>query len=127
MYVRTAFEDPPREAFIEEKIEEVTMQRLAPAEAWAAFTAEVEKETPVALMVRLTLKKEVVQALGLHPVNRGFNSIIEASVHGTRYLMNHDPELKHLIAHHAQLVKRCGGPREQEALTLLFEYLDIEK
>jgi len=59
----------------------------------------------------------------IYPVNRGFNSIIEATVHGTRYIMNRDPRLKQLIDHHASLVRRCGGRREEEALELLLGYI----
>jgi len=74
-------------------------------------------------MVRLHPKKEVLVHTGLRPVNRGFNSIIEAAVHGTRYLRNRDPQLRALIDHHARLVRKCGGPEEREALDLLLGYL----
>jgi len=48
-------------------------------------------------------------------LNRGFNAIIEAAVHTTRYLWNHDPELGWLIRHHRVLPRKCGGEREREA------------
>ena len=67
--------------------------------------------------------KEEVLELRLHPVNRGFASIIEATVHATRYVRKHDPWLLQLIEHHAALVRRCGGAREHEALRLLEEYI----
>jgi hypothetical protein len=60
-------------------------------------------------------------------VNRGYNSVIEAAVHGTRYLWNKDPELRRLIDHHRGLIRRCGGPGELEALELLEGYLGIGK
>jgi hypothetical protein len=122
-YVKTAFGDLPPDAFIDEVVSGISMQRLAETEAWAAFTTEVEKETPEAMMVRLTSRKEVVIAQRIRPVNRGFNSVIEAAVHGTRYLRTRDPALETLIAHHIRLIRKCGGPREREALELLFEYL----
>jgi len=59
-------------------------------------------------------------------VNRGFASVIEATVHATRYLRTHDPKLRELIDHHAGLVRRCGGQREQEALGMLEGYLERE-
>jgi len=92
-------------------------------EAWAAFTAEVERSNTEALVVRLTPVKEEVLELRLHPVNRGFTSIIEATVHATRYVRKHDPWLLQLIEHHATLARRCGGAREHEALRLLEEYI----
>jgi len=75
----------------------------------------------------LTPVKEVVVSPAVHPVNRGYNSVIEAAVHGTRYLWNRDPELRRLIDHHRGLIRRCGGPKELEALGLLDGYLGIPK
>ncbi|MDD1705428.1 MAG: DUF447 family protein [Methanoregulaceae archaeon] len=127
VYVRTAFEDLPPGDFIEEKAAGITVQRLAGAEAWAAYRAEVERETEEALLVNLTSLREVVCSSTLHPINRGFNSIIEATVHATRFQISHDPRLYELIRHHTALVRRCGGTRELEALDLLYSYLDFGK
>ena len=100
------------------------MYRLPDAEAWIAYNAAVERKTDEALIVRLRPLKEMVADLRLHPVNRGFNSIIDATVHATRYVMTGDPWLRKLIDHHASLVRKCGGTREWEALDLLLGYLD---
>jgi hypothetical protein len=56
-------------------------------------------------------------------VNRGFNSIIDATVHVTRYRENQDPVLKRLINYHVGIVRKCGGKRELEALELLKKYM----
>lgn len=125
VYVETAFGDLPAAAFVDEEVTGVTMQRLAQTEAWAAYHAEIERETRDAVIVALSLGKEGVISPVLHPVNRGFNSIIEATVHATRYQRSPDKRLQDLIRHHAALVRRCGGPREFEALRLLFRYLDF--
>jgi uncharacterized protein len=125
LYVKTAFEDLPPGEFLDEKVGGITMQRLACAEAWAAYLAEVKQETDDALVVTLSLLKEVVCRSALHPVNRGFNSIIEATVHATRFQQSRDPRLYDLIHHHASLVRRCGGERELEALDLLYSYLNF--
>ena len=75
------------------------------------------------MVVDLTLVKEVTGPVAFYPVNRGFNSIIDAAVHGTRYVMTRDPELRRLIEYHAGIVRKCGGIREREALDLLLGYL----
>ncbi len=75
------------------------------------------------MMVRLTLEKEIIEEVAVHPVNRGFNSIIDATVHATRYKENQDPELKKLIDYHVGIVHKCGGKRELEALELLKKYM----
>jgi hypothetical protein len=123
LYVKTAFEDLPHGDFCEEIVNGRKMHRLIAADAWAAFTTTIDKKTSEALMVTLTLQKEIIETVSLHPVNRGFNSIIDTTVHATRYRMNRDPELKKHIDYHAGVVRKCGGKRELEALGLLMGYI----
>ncbi len=54
MYVKTAFEDLPPGEFLDEMAGEITVQRLAGADAWAAYHAVVERETDDALIVKLS-------------------------------------------------------------------------
>jgi hypothetical protein len=124
LYVQTAFDDLAREAFAEEPVAGKVMHRLFSAEAWIAFSATVENRTPDTLIVRLTSEKELIEGVFIHPVNRGFNSIIDATVHATRYMMKKDPELKNLIDYHAGIVRKCGGKRELAALDLLMTHID---
>jgi hypothetical protein len=123
LYVRTAFEDLPSSSFIEEPFSTKVITRLAGADAWAAFSTIIMRRTPESLVVRLTLEKEIIEEVAVHPVNRGFNSIIDATVHATRFKQNQDPELKRLIEYHTGIVRKCGGKRELEALELLNKYL----
>ena len=119
MYVETAFGDLADDAFVTETVNDIGMQRLKNTEAWVAFRAEVNGEGAEAFSVTLTLLKEEVLIHAVHPVNRGFNAIIEAAVHTTRYLMNHDPELEWLIRHHLALARKCGREREREAAGMI--------
>ncbi|MDD1704279.1 MAG: DUF447 family protein [Methanoregula sp.] len=123
LYVRTAFEDVEPSAFCEEIVGDKSFCRLADAEAWVAFSAMVEKKTPQAMKIRLVHEKEFTEKIGLHPVNRGFNSIIDATVHATRYRLSRDPGLKAWIDYHAGIVRKCGGARELEALEMLLDYI----
>jgi len=123
LYVKTAFEDIPLNDFVEEMINGIKMHHLKDADAWAAFTASVDNKTSEALTITLTLQKEIIERVSLHPVNRGFNSIIDTTVHATRYRVNRDPELKKQIDYHAAIVRKCGGKRELEALELLMHYI----
>ncbi|HMK16508.1 MAG TPA: DUF447 domain-containing protein [Methanomicrobiales archaeon] len=127
LLVRTAFSDLPATAFIEEEVEGFLVHRLPAAEAWVAFDAAIEHRARESLTASLSPMKEVVVSPVVHPVNRGYNSVIEAAVHGTRYLWNKDPGLRGLIDHHRALIRRCGGPRELEALELLEGYLEVGK
>jgi hypothetical protein len=124
LFVKTAFEDLSPGFFIPEPVEGMIVHRLAGTEAWAAFRAVVERRTIETLVVRLELLKDEIIISAVHPVNRGFNSVIEATVHATRYQMTNNPELRGWIEHHAGIIRKCGGAHEQEALQLLFSYLD---
>jgi len=123
LYVRTAFEDLHKNSFIEEAVAGKKMYRLAEADAWAAFTAIIERRTSEAMLIRLTLEKEIIEEVAVHPVNRGFNSIIDATVHATRYRITKEPYLIDLIKYHEGIVRKCGGKRELEALDLLTGYI----
>ena len=122
VWVTTAFCDLPAESFVEEVADGTRVQRLASVEAWAAFRATPGRRTRDTLVVELALLREESPRVMLHPVNRGWNSLLEATIHGTRYRMKKDDRLADLIEYHAGIVKKCGGPREIEALGLLFDY-----
>ena len=124
IYVKTAFEDLPKEQFIEEPVNGKTMHRLAGADGWAAFSATVEHRTAETMTVSLQLEKELIEEVAIYPVNRGFNSLIDATVHATRYKITRDAELKKHIEYHAGIVRKCGGKKELEALAMLAGYIE---
>ncbi|MDI9632933.1 MAG: DUF447 family protein [Methanolinea sp.] len=126
LYVRTAFSDPQPGELCEEKAGDTVVQRLRAAEAWVAFRVSEARETADALVAVLEPMREEVVTPRVHPVNRGFSSVIEATIHATRYVRQKDEEIARLIVHHAGIVHKCGGPREEEALSLLRHYL-LEK
>lgn len=123
MYVRTAFEDLPKDQFSCEPVNGKIMHRLAGADAWVAFTATVEHRTAETITVSLDLEKEIIEKVAVYPVNRGFNSLIDATVHATRYRITRNAELKRHIEYHAGLIRKCGGKRELEALAILEGYI----
>jgi hypothetical protein len=123
LYVKTAFEDIPREMFVEEPVNGRTMHRLAGADGWAAFSAKVEHENATAMTVSLKPETERIEEIALFPINRGFNSLIDATVHATRYKLTRDPALEKLIDYHAGIVRKCGGKRELAALEMLNGYI----
>jgi len=59
----------------------------------------------------------------IKPVNRGFNAVIEASIHATRYVGKKDQEYLRQIDHCNTIVRKCGGAREKEAMRLLYELI----
>jgi len=109
--------------FCEEPAGGLAVQRLSGAEGWVAFQADIARDTGESLVVALTPLREEVCSCTVHPVNRGFSSVIEATIHATRFIRREDAHLARLISHHASIVRRCGGPQEREALALLEEIL----
>lgn len=122
LFVRTAFDDLPADAFV--RIPGLDWDRLAAAEGFAACSVEVLRETPAAVQIGLTVVHEEILESRCVPVNRGRCAVIEATVHATRYRSTRDPKLGRLIDHHAVIIRKCGGPGEIEALDLLREYID---
>ncbi|MDD4254238.1 MAG: DUF447 family protein [Methanofollis sp.] len=124
VWVTTAFDDLPLADFVEVEAGGRRLERLKECEEWVAFAAQVEHETAETVFVALEpLGEGVVAGTSLRAHNRGFAGIVEATVHGTRYVLTRDPALKALIDHHLAIVRKCGGPREREAAAALEKYI----
>ncbi|HIH43614.1 MAG TPA: DUF447 family protein, partial [Candidatus Methanoperedenaceae archaeon] len=96
---------------------------LANSCASAVFRCECEGEDdPVTVRLNPLLVK--INRRQVFRVNRGFNAVIEAAVHSTRYVIFHDEKLKKCIDHYASIVKKCGGAREREAMRLLYKLVE---
>jgi hypothetical protein len=127
LWVRTAFEDLPPEYFADLTFNCRPMYRLRDCEAWIAFEASIENETKDNLIVRLSPLEQEILSTTPRFVNRGFNSVIEATVYATRYVRFKDPQLLEWIEHHAGIVRKCGGNREVEAMKLLRVFIEKEE
>ena len=57
--------------------------------------------------------------------NRGFNAVLEATVHATRYQLSGEEKYLELIRHYESLASRCGGENEKKAMKLLYEVLGL--
>lgn len=123
VWVRTAFDDLPLSDFTAVEAGGRRMDRLQECEAWAAFAATVEHETAERVFVTLSPLVEGTESAAVRAHNRGFAGIVEAAVHGTRYVHSRDPNLKAQIDHHLAVVQKCGGPRERKAAAALEEYI----
>jgi uncharacterized protein len=124
LFVKTAFQDLPEEFFIRETAGGLAIYRLKDIKNWIACRASVLNSTPEKIFVHLDpFYSEIVPTLP-KPIHRGLNNIIEATVHGTRFILNRDPALYDLMCHHGELVMRCGGEPEKKALQLLYGYIN---
>jgi len=121
LYPLYAFSDVAKRDLRKVFVGGMVMQLLDDADAWMAFTARVVNETKEALFVELEPVGAEYYRDQLRPVNRGFNSVIDATVHATRYVMDPDPKLRELIEYHLGIVRKCGGARDLEAAELIRE------
>jgi hypothetical protein len=121
LYVKAAFDDLDEGYFYEDGGAPI----LKDADAWLEFKCVVlgGKRQKVAL-IRLIPQRWKILKRSVRPVSRGFNAVIEATVHGTRYLALGDTKCLDLIDYCEKLVKKCGGVEEREAMRALRKYLE---
>ncbi|MBN1165896.1 MAG: DUF447 family protein [Methanospirillaceae archaeon] len=127
LFVQTAFSDISPDMLHEIEIEGIMMQHLIAADCWIAFATDVVNRTEEKILVTLRpLHSHLTPSLP-RAINRGFYSVIEATVHATRYIITRDPGLASQIRHHGIIVKKCGSEREKEAFALLCEIIQKNK
>ncbi len=99
---------------------------LGEAQGWIIFGCKIKKGEEISV-VELSPIKGKINSQKILPVNRGFNAVIEASIHATRYVVL--KERKHLkyIKYYNTIVNKCGGAREKEAMLLLYEAIGLTK
>ena len=127
LYVKTAFEDIDSENFAEEFADGDSgvprFYRMKSAESYVLFKAVKTGESAESCIFELDFVSEKVIAPSVHPFNRGFAAVIDATVHATRYVISHSAELKELIDYDISIARKCGGERETEAVRMLLEYI----
>ncbi len=96
---------------------------LKNASGWVIFECKCKKGENVSV-VELSPIKGKINQLKLQPVNRGFNAVIEALIHATRYVILKEQKYLERIEYYYAIVKKCGGAREKEAMRLLFELIE---
>ena len=116
VFVISAFEDLDEGWF-----ESLDPPVIRNAMSWIRFEAEIEGN-----FAHLKFIEGGVIRKGVRAVNRGFNAVIEAAVHGTRYVFSRNPELRERILYYGRIVERCGGKRERKAFDLLLSYTGIQ-
>lgn len=117
IFTISAFEDLSDEYFIPDK------PVLKNALAYCEFDATLDGS-----IVNLKLVNGEVLDCKIRAVNRGFNVLIEALVHATRYKIVGDKakkKLKEKILYYKEIVDKCGSDKEKEAFDLLLKYIGL--
>jgi len=128
LFVRSTFFDLDPSEFEYVPARGLKFPVLKEAAAWVVFECINIKNTDQSLVADLiplnagfneSNRKEI-------PVpNRGFNAVLEATVHATRYQLSGEKKYLDWIIHYESLVSKCGGDSEKEAMKLLYEVLGI--
>lgn len=120
LYVKAAFDDLESSCF--DSFDGVPV--LKAAYAWVEFTCSVfDERAQKKAIVRLHPIRSRIIDRPIIPVNRGFNAVLEATIHATRYNALREPKYLELIDYFGSIVKRCGGKQELHAFALLKTYL----
>lgn len=99
---------------------------LGEAQGWILFGCKCKKGEEISV-VELSPVKGKINQLKLQPVNRGFNAVIEASIHATRYVILKEQKYLKCIKYYNTIVNKCGGAREKDAMRLLYEAIGLMK
>jgi len=115
IFVLAAFEDPSIDYYIS-----VDPPILKGSYAYCEFKCEPEDD-----IVNLELINGKVLNLRLRAVNRGFNALIEACIHATRYKLGME-HLKGKIEYYGEIIQKCGSKKEKDAYRLLLKFIKLD-
>lgn len=120
LFVRSALSDIKPEQF--EFVDGFPV--LAGANGWIICNCTCKKSDKISI-VEISPVKGKINTQKIKPVNRGFNAVIEATVHATRYVLLHEKKLLDHINYYNTIVKKCGSLRDKDAMHLLYELIEV--
>ena len=95
---------------------------LNKSSAWIIFKADYEKGSKTIQAELYPITGEIRRS-GITTINRGFNAVIEATIHATRYIVFRDEKYLRKIKTCKNIIDKCGGNREKEAYELIIQLL----
>jgi len=128
LFVRSTFFDLESSEFDYVPVRGLSFPILKEAAAWIIFECINVKNTDQALvadLVPLEAGFNEANRKDLPVPNRGFNAVLEATVHATRYQLSGDEKYLELIRHYETLASKCGGENEKKAMKLLYDVLEL--
>ncbi len=122
-FVNSTFSDLADEEFENINFNGINFVTLKKAQCWIAFECINTKLTPEALVTELVPIRAHINKCIIRAPNRGLFAVIESCIHATRYQLTGDEKYLKLIKAYGDIVDKCGGEREKEAMDLLYGYL----
>ena len=118
LLVKSALSDvePERFKFIDD------FPVLKQALGWVIFNCACRKGENISVVELFPIRGKINRRI-IKPVNRGFNAVIEAAIHATRYVGLKEEEYLRQIEYCNTIAQKCGGEREKEAMRLLYDLI----
>ncbi|MCX9012959.1 MAG: DUF447 family protein [Candidatus Methanoperedens sp.] len=122
LFVQSALSDIEPERF--EFVEGFPILKDVPG--WLIFDCACKRGEKLSVVELSPVKGKIIEQKP-KPVNRGFNAVIEAAIHATRYVSLKERKYLDCIEYYNTIVKKCGGAREKEAMRLLYELIEYQE
>ncbi len=123
IFVRSTFSNLKESDFTFVSVSGREFPVLKDALSWVVFECNNIKISHEALVAELLPIHAHINRSPVQAPNRGFNAVIEAAVHATRYKLTGDEKYLKLIRAYSAIVSKCGGEREKNAINMLNDFL----
>jgi hypothetical protein len=122
LFVKTALGHLSEELYLSEF---AGVPVLTKANAWIVFTTVLIEEHDDYVHFQVLPSAVKITRKEVKAINRGRNAVIEAAIMATRFSLAKDEEeraeMRNRVAEYAEIVEKCGGRREKEAMEILKE------
>lgn len=95
---------------------------LKDSPGWIIFDCKCRSGENISVIELIPVRSRISQQK-IKPVNRGFNAVIEATVHATRYVVLKEQQYLDHINYYNTIVQKCGSPGDKEAMKLLYDLI----
>lgn len=96
---------------------------LKEALSWVAFNCKNIKVSKESLIAELQPLHAHINRSPIQAPNRGFNAVLEATIHATRYQISNDEKYLKLIHTYSDIVSKCGKKQDKIAIELIYKFL----
>ena len=122
-FVHSTFSDLDDSDFESVNFNGRTIVSLKGSQSWVAFECINTKLASDALVAELIPVMTHVNKCLIRAPNRGLFAVIESCIHATRYQLTGEEKFLRLIKAYGDIVDKCGGENEKQAMNLLYGYL----
>ena len=102
---------------------------LNEANSWILFKSAFIEKSGESVLFQLTPLAVKINRKEVKAIKRGRNAVIEAAILATRYAITEDKrekeDMEKIMKLYVDIVEKCGGHREKEALEILHNRIFI--